>query len=406
MKNLMLFLVLGLVSISTWARPISSLPGFSWEVVPTNPQCEAVEGLPRDAWCRKSDLAKNLLRQDTPEFKLLPGIRDPETTHIRMTYLSFGNERVAKGLCEALQRGVTVELVLDSSKAYPIEQELKACNPEKFSFYSRGNAGGIGFAHNKVTFFTKKSSSDMEIVIGSGNLTTGTILTHENWHFIRAPKTSYFVSMHECLWEGVKNHAETDDAYADFLNVCRQKIATAPEKGIEIFFIPGGGQSLIERLRTELQSSEWVFGASHRFNGGLVKNLLSGTLSAGIKVGMVFDDDLYWAGVLRKGFGLNQYSEARVVRDLVKQGMQVKYIQTNQKEHLINHNKFFIWGKSGRTEGAFFGAGNLTDSAFTKNFENFYLVTLPEVVEEMQRYQQHLWNDLATQPEGMPQNPL
>lgn len=402
----MLFCVLGLVSISTWARPIASLPGFFWEVVPTNPQCDVVEGFPRDAWCQKSDLLKNLLRQDTPEFKLLQGIRDLETTHIRMTYLSFGNPRVAEALCEALQRGVAVELVLDSSKVYPIAEELKACNPEKFSFYGRGNSGGIGFAHNKVTFFTKKSSADLEIVIGSGNLTSGTILTHENWHFIRAPKSSYFVSMHECLWEGVKNHAAKASVYKSFLSTCRQKIAAAPEKGIEIFFIPGGGESLLARLRTELQASDWVLGASHRFNGSLIKDLLSGVLKAGIRVEMVFDDDMYWAGRNRKGFGLNQFGEALLVWNLMKQGLQVRYVQTNHTEHLIHHNKFFVWGKSGKTAGAFLGAGNLTNSAFTKNFENFYLVTLPEVAEEMQRYHQHLWSDLATQPGGMPQRPL
>lgn len=419
MKNITLFALLFFISASAGARPISSLPGFTWDVVPTNPQCEVVNyepgtlnrqgeplsEYPQNAWCKRSDVEKNLLRKDTPEFKLLEGIQDPKTTHIRMAYLSFGNERIAKALCDSLQRGVLVELILDSGKTWPIEQELKNCHSQNFKYYSRGNTGGIGFAHNKVTFFTKKSSSDMEIVIGSGNMTLGTILTHENWHFIKAPRTSYFMSMHECLWEGMTKHAESAKRYKEFLRQCRQQINSPPERGIELFFIPGDGNTLLARLQDELKSSAWVAGASHRFNGRLIKNILLDVLNSGIPVKMVFDDDLFWARVNRKGFGLNQFAEALVVMELEKKGMTSKYVQTNHKERLIHHNKFFVWGHQDRADGAFFGAGNLTNSAFTENFENFYLVTLPEVTEEMHRYQQHLWQNLSSEPRDLPQKP-
>lgn len=416
MKNTLLFAITLLFTASGWSRPITSLRGFSWEVVPTNPLCEVVshppgtvnrrgdplKEFPKNAWCKRSDLERNLLRQDTPEFKLLSAIQAPDTVHIRMAYLSFGNERIASSLCEALQRGVRVELILDSNKTWPIEQDLKKCGENNFFFYSRGNSSGLGYAHNKVTLISSKSSSERQIIVGSGNLTLGTILTHENWHFVRAPQTSHFVSMHECLWEGMKDHGGSAKAYKKFLKDCRLKISTPPEKGIELFFIPGDGERLLANLRSEMSSSTWVKGASHRFNGRLIKDLLSQVLSAPIPLQMIFDDDLFWAEVSRKDFGLNQYAEALVVAELKRKGMEARYVQTNHVERLIHHNKFFVWGDHNQVRGAFFGAGNMTNTALTKNFENFYIVTLPEVTEEMLEYHMHLWNDLSSIPDEMP----
>lgn len=406
-----------------WARPLASLPGYDWEVVPTNPVCESVphaadahnrrgeklSEFPRHAWCKRSDLEKNLLRLDTPESKLLAGINDPETRRIRMTYLSFGNERISAALCAALKRDVPVDLILDSNKAWEVEAELRLCNPEKFTYYSRGNSGEIGFAHNKVTFLEKGRGNEIEIVIGSGNMTLGTILTHDNWHFIKVPVKSHFASLHECLWKGMVHHAADLGQYKSFIENCRNAIVSPAEPGLDVFLIPGDGDRMLSLLKKEFATSQWVRGASHRFNGRLMDQLFSQTLKSGISVGMIFDDDMFWAGDLGRGFGLNQTGEARLVRELSKLGMVTKYIQTNHQEYLIQHNKFFIWGHQSEpmtaAQGVFLGAGNFTTSAFTKNFENFYLVRVPEVVEDMQSYYRHLWEDLASSPEEMPETP-
>lgn len=48
------------------------------------------------------------------------------------------------------------------------------------------------------------------------------------------------------------------------------------------------------------------------------------------------------------------------------------------------------------------GAGNLTGTAFTTNFENFYYVEIPEVVAAYNTQYDHVWNDMATADANMP----
>ena len=203
MKNWILFFF---IASSAHAAPLASLPGYDWEIIPTNPVCATVAqkagavdrqgqtllNYPQNAWCKKSDLTTNLERTDTPDYRLLQWISQDDVTHIRMAYLSFSNKRVAQALCQALRRGVKVDLVLDSGKSSPLTDELEACQADNFNYYPRGNVPGIGFAHNKVTLITRKENANTQIVISSGNLTSGTVLLHENWHFVSVPTASHF----------------------------------------------------------------------------------------------------------------------------------------------------------------------------------------------------------------------
>ena len=50
----------------------------------------------------------------------------------------------------------------------------------------------------------------------------------------------------------------------------------------------------------------------------------------------------------------------------------------------------------------FAGAGNLTGSAFSTNFENFYMIHIPEVHEAFTSQYKHMWNNLATGYNNMP----
>lgn len=52
-------------------------------------------------------------------------------------------------------------------------------------------------------------------------------------------------------------------------------------------------------------------------------------------------------------------------------------------------------------DSVFAGAGNFTGTAFSDNFENFYFITIPPVVEAMKAQQKHLF-ELATPPENLP----
>ena len=383
------------------ALPIASLPGYDWEVVPTNPVCTPTLSYPLNAWCFKSDLEKNLLRPHTPDARILHWLSQPDIKKVRLAYLTFSNPRVTAALCELLKKSIPVEIILDNSKASPSIEALHACNSQYLRFYPRGNSAGIGFAHNKLTFIERTHSSDLQLVISSGNMTSGTILQHENWHFVQLPQQTHFAALHECLWESLVNSGQSAREFKLAMHRCRLNIDYPPEKGLQSYFIPGDSKVMLTELEKQLQKSDWIVGASHRFNGQLIKNLLGKMLEQQKSVRMIFDDDIYWAHKTRKDFGLNQYMESLVVQELIKKNLEVKYVQTNHQDYLLQHNKFLVWGQQEAT-GVFVGAGNFTNSAFTKNFENFYIITLPEVVQALKNYHDHLWNELGTSPDRMP----
>jgi HKD family nuclease len=66
----------------------------------------------------------------------------------------------------------------------------------------------------------------------------------------------------------------------------------------------------------------------------------------------------------------------------------------------LQHNKFVIF-EFQRGGSVFTGAGNLTTSAFENNFENFYMISIPEVVTQFQKQFDYMW-DISTSVEKMP----
>jgi HKD family nuclease len=75
-------------------------------------------------------------------------------------------------------------------------------------------------------------------------------------------------------------------------------------------------------------------------------------------------------------------------------------METNNNAHYLHHNKFITF-TTPQGEAAFAGAGNLTGTAFTDNFENFYWITIPHVVKAMKDQHEHLWS-LATPSDNLP----
>src|SRR5690606_29498609 len=80
---------------------------------------------------------------------------------------------------------------------------------------------------------------------------------------------------------------------------------------------------------------------------------------------------------------------------------ETRYMETNQHEHLLHHNKFIVFEENGEAF-VFGGAGNFTNQAFKSNFENYYAIFIPEVVREYQKQYRHLWEDLATPYKDLP----
>lgn len=413
---------------SAWAETfLADYTPHEYSVLFTNPLCgpypyaqevlsvdgEVLKQKPLNVYCKKQDREASASRASSPEYKIKEWLQDPKVKSVFFAYLSFSNKVVAQEICQQVKtRGLEVTLILDESTDRNLGDELSRCRPEVEGaarapiIYYRGNSGvngggRIGLQHNKIMLY-QNDSSELGVVFSSANLSTGTVLHHENWHFIRTAEDSYFGQSHLCLKEGLLNYYQDKKTFREFIALCKSKIAAAEEDDIQTFFVPGEGNTAGKVILEQLAQADEVFIAAHRFSWTLLQKELLALLTAKkIALKIVVDDDIYWSGKLGRGIGANTTDEARRLEPLVQAGAQVRYMETNQKEMLFHHNKFMVFKKKNQGLGVFAGAGNFTTTAFTDNFENFYWIQIPQVTQTFILQSEHLWQ-LATPVEKLP----
>jgi hypothetical protein len=201
--------------------------------------------------------------------------------------------------------------------------------------------------------------------------------------------------------DGMLDHYRTKTEYGSFIKTCRDGAGIGEESDLKTFFVPGDGGRAGQTIQKGVRDSSVIAIAAHRFSYSLLRRELDRRLvgSAPPDVKLVVDDDVWWAGHGQE-VGPNTPDEFEMIGPLSEHGMQVRYMETNHNSKYLHHNKF-IYFKAGQTEGTFVGAGNFTGTAFTDNFENFYYVTIPHVVEAMKNQHAHLWS-LATEEGRLP----
>jgi phosphatidylserine/phosphatidylglycerophosphate/cardiolipin synthase-like enzyme len=227
------------------------------------------------------------------------------------------------------------------------------------------------------------------------------VLHHENWHFLRVAAKTHFAKAHLCLMEGMLDHFKTKNEYKNFIKTCRDSAGVGEESDLKTFFVPGDGGRAGEHLQGGLRDSTFIGINAHRFSFKLIRTELENRLASPRppEVQLTVDDDIWWAGHGEKNVP-NTEDEFEIVQPLAKAGVKVRYLETNQGNGLLHHNKFMVF-KSPRGESVFTGAGNFTGTAFTDNFENFYFITIPHVVKAMAEQQKHLF-ELGTPEENLP----
>lgn len=401
-----------------------------YKVLFTNPVCaeykysepiKSVSGKtlvakPRNTYCTQMDSKVSAARPEAPQAELLKWINDPSTKEIFFAYLSFSNKTVMRAVCDAITtRNVKVRFVVDSQQPLEVANTLAACKPADGKpesapeLFLRGhtNTGDaendIGYSHNKL-FIINPKGPKMRLAFSSGNMSSGIVLHHENWHFFTLDSSTYFAQNHLCLMNGVIGHATSVRDYAEFMQSCRKKIAAPQESDIRAFFIPGDTQAAQDTLSAAMNGAQKIDIAAHRFSFWLIKSVLNNRLRSQNppKVRIVADDDTYWAGQGDK-VGDNGPEEFANIMNLVNVGATVKFMETNHGGHLLHHNKYLIFSTPGGTQDAVWtGAGNLTGAAFNNNFENFYFIRMPQVQESFVKQYTHVWDTLATAPADLP----
>lgn len=280
---------------------------------------------------------------------------------------------------------------------------------------------GIGWAHTKVFMVNPEDKTKVTVAFASANMSSGTTIHHENWHFVTAATDSHFIQTHMCLKEAEFNHSSSRKGFMAFMKSCRSKIALGEEEDIRVFIVPGEGEEAIEVFSKGIANSKNVDLAAHRFTLKPLMAALKTAKQKKTKVRMVFDDDIYLAGERRLAEGVRvpnmgfEYGNVkkvvgRIDNTLEKNGIEARYMQTNHYSHTIHHNKYIIMdnAKNPKMKPAVFcGAGNFTKAAFIKkggatNLENYYYITIPDVVEAFQKQYDYKWNNLATAYEDMP----
>jgi phosphatidylserine/phosphatidylglycerophosphate/cardiolipin synthase-like enzyme len=415
MKNVFKFMLLFFFIQSAWALRLSDYTPFEFEVLFTNPVCatyeyerpaftrngEALAAKPKNVYCKNSDEAASVARPHAPQFRLVQWISDPATTEVRLAFLSFRNSNIVTALCQAARRGVKIHLILDGGHGESREAEgLKLCGQAVNVDY-RGSTGGLGFAHNKF-MVVNPGKTPVRIVFSSGNMTTGTSINHENWNFVTTSAASYFAQDHHCAFSGMVEAGSSRTEFNTFMQQCRKQIKAKPESDVEVFFVPADARAAQLRVSGSLTRAQSVDIMAHRFSGMILDMIKK--ISGQKPVRLIMDDDVYWSRRLRRDIGRNQVGEAFKIFDEVTQaGAETRYLETNQNIFQLQHNKFLIFDY-GSAGAVFTGAGNLTSSAFTKNFENFYYITIPAVVEAYREQYRKYFFEMATTEEDMPRD--
>ena len=416
-------LVLGILSANSWAVKLSEYKPFQYEALFTNPICanykyerpvqtesgKTVTQKPKNVYCKASDENTSVSRNVAPQYRLVEWISDVNTKELNLAYLSFSSKNITTALCSAIKRGVKVTMVLDSGEnpATPTlnkdAEGLKKCGAKNLvSVTYRGSTRGLGYAHNKI-MLVNPGAEVSKVVFSSGNMTGGTSINHENWNFVTTSGSSYFAQVHKCAIDAMITGGESKASFGRDLNNCRSKISALPESDIQVFFSPIDGEKALTKVTEAAYRSRQIEAMSHRFSGRLAE-LFKGLLNMKKPIKFILDDDIYWSAKRHEDIGRNTRLEAyKIYKELINAGMETKFLQTNQSIFQLQHNKFMIFTFD--YGGAVFnGAGNFTSAAFTKNFENFYFITIPSVVETYNRQYDAYFDMMATSSGDMPRD--
>lgn len=402
-------------------------PFYNYDVIFTNPICNEytydesemvvdnegtpLRAKPKNVYCKNEDKEKNELREGSVQQRLETLLTDNSLKKIFLTYLSFSNDKVKDALCEVAKKGVEIQFIIDSknenrSGARQNLDELTKCFPEGKEYlapkvYFRGNVKGLGYAHNKIILAEYKNTNKVNIVYGSANMSSGTSMHHENWHFVTTAKETYFYAYHECIRDGMLDAASKSE-YKKMIKACRAKIPYEKESDIETFTVPSDGKVAMKRIIEESQKARSMKVAVHRFSHKELIQAMIDASKAGKLVQFISDDDIHWTGVRKVATGFNSFLEFANVMKIVKEGVEVRYMQTNQNHRFLHHNKYILFEGACDYESVFAGAGNFTGAAFSKNYENYYLIKIPSIVKAFKKQYNHVFYKLATKYEHMP----
>jgi phosphatidylserine/phosphatidylglycerophosphate/cardiolipin synthase-like enzyme len=417
--------------------------GISWQLRLNRGQCSHPPH-PK-TWCTAADDKARIAKESGTEATLLDWIRDPETTWVKFSYMTFGNSEIAEALCQrAKAEDFQVDVYLKADMLFPPEnasgpyKKLVECaNGRNYNIYPRGQSW---LNHAKI--FMAGGAQKARFTSSSANLSgSGTSLHYDNWLLLEAPIDHKLAQANRCFLDAVKAAGESlhenlqrlgdqrlplteeknrlskefeaqgdsqDPLLKDRVRAlenqlqirqdkgkiilaqeaCMQKFGFAKSEAIQFMAtpIPQNRQQVVDRLSELIDGSESTIQiAAHKItkldgNSLPIVDKLLARMKAGVKVSIVFDDDTILRYKNLGGITGQQVSPQEVDAFLALQagGALIKFIDTNEADYALMHNKFMIF--DGKT--IFTGAGNFSKASLRgSNTEQFYILQVPEMIE-------------------------
>ena len=405
-------------------------PGdLRWEVRFNMPDCNH-PGKKKGAWCKQSD-SKKAAKKSGVEDRLKSWINDPNVKSLHLAYFSFSNSAVKKALCEGLKKRPDLFMTIymnydtvDYARSY-----FKKCSKTNVKVYSRGvgpfGTPGAHLQHSKIflasemkelkplayytpgekQMYTKALESRIRFTSSSANMSSfGTNIYFENWLFLDAPADDYIAQQNVCAFQAYSVGQGLDEAgesvddrnsfsreYYRCVKATEKKMKIKPRKDISFYLVPSNKmpKPYTAMGKVVRGAKKEVLMAIHRLGTSYVSKKLLKSVSGLVDVKIIFDDDTLRVGKKQGGpafdVGPNDVLNYRALRNC----SDVYFMETNAcanakcKAQLF-HNKFIVTDRS-----LFQGAGNFTATALNiygvGNYEQFYKIDIPEIVQVYRR---------------------
>lgn len=388
----------------------SAMGETQWQVVPMVPSCG------NSYFCEEADIPQQMVAAGVV-FKIDRMLERAFHAKAKFYFASmtFSEIAVFDKICTLARQGLEVEGFFHHSASGPrglgtrleqeCQQDLRKNVRVHFMGAPKGAKSGWRLHHNKFIIIDYPDQK-MELAFGSANLSPqGLSVNFENWHFVRTTRDSALGRDHLCLVESMRKarlvrQSEDDpvvfrqhlDSCLSYKRLNRADVDKILENsGAFTMMAPDPHDRVFKVLRSQIEQMEsdgLIQMAAYFFMHRQLVEVLHEAVRRGVKVELLVDDDIQVEGSISKQKVF--YDEFLAPE---KSGFSVRVFDTNESIFQLQHNKFMILhnvGAAKRTR-VFTGAGQFTHSAFRNNYENFYLVQTPEVVDTVKSLFTQLW---------------
>lgn len=358
----------------------------------TNPKCNAYDAKPLNAYCTRADLPRAQANPNGPFQKVIDVIKNENNTHITLGTMTFSHKSVAAALCQAIENGVGVTVIIDAGAEQAVAESVKNCGAELVTVGTAEEEEKRGDLHHNK-FLLAEGTDESTLVFATGNFSNPALsINHETWTTVTDSNDSQIIQNHQCLIAALKDYVDDLAAFKKDLAKCRTK--TNQQSKIESLFIPADSAKLIKLIEDNIKTSSQVLMASNRYSFDRITKAFATSESTDSRA--IFDDDLYWGGIQPTEDYVNEALDAKKVMQLEKTSAQVRFTQTSFGAAQKMHNKFIVFDKM-----VLVGAANFTYAGMTANFENFYVIHDLKTVALFKKQFEYLWK-FSTSRSQMP----